>query len=598
MHEQPELLIPPRQRVRDAVAAAWARAVASGALPAATAGTELPPVDIERPAKPEHGDLATSLAMKLARPYRMAPLRIAEALAAELTAEMATEIDAATGADAGTAGSPIASVEVAPPGFLNMRLADGALEELVAGVLANPGAWGRTRADHPRRVNVEFVSANPTGPLHIGNARGAFVGDLLCRVLEAAGNEVTREYYFNDFGAQVRNLGESVVAIRRGTEIPEDGYRGAYVHDLAREVPADIWAAAEAAGAAEVFGAAEAAVDAPTEPRDAAWIVGEWASERVRAGIEASLATLGVRFDTWKSEGSLYREGWVEQAVDRLRASGHLYEQDGALWFRSTDFGDDKDRVVRKSSGDYTYFGSDIGYVVEKLSRGFDHLVYIWGADHHGTVARLRNAAEAMGFDRDAVQMILMAWVRFVRDGVEVSMSKRAGEFITLDELLEEIGVDAARWFFAARGYTSGIDFDIELAKKQSNDNPVYYVQYAHARIASILRKGAEAGLEPGVGVAPGSLGGDGSTPEGALVRVLARFPEVVEDAAAAQETQGVTAFATELATQFHAFYRDARVVDPAEPERSRSRLALVRATQLTLAGALGLLGISAPESM
>ena len=511
---------------------------------------------------------------------------------------MATEIDAATGADAGTAGSPIASVEVAPPGFLNMRLADGALEELVAGVLANPGAWGRTRADHPRRVNVEFVSANPTGPLHIGNARGAFVGDLLCRVLEAAGHEVTREYYFNDFGAQVRNLGGSVVAIRRGTEIPEDGYRGAYVHDLAREVPADIWAAAEAAGAAEVIGAAEAAVDAPPAPRDAAWIVGEWASERVRAGIEASLATLGVRFDTWKSEGSLYREGWVEQAVERLRASGHLYEQDGALWFRSTDFGDDKDRVVRKSSGDYTYFGSDIGYVVEKLSRGFDHLVYIWGADHHGTVARLRNAAEAMGFDRDAVQMILMAWVRFVRDGVEVSMSKRAGEFITLDELLEEIGVDAARWFFAARGYTSGIDFDIELAKKQSNDNPVYYVQYAHARIASILRKGAEAGLEPGVGVAPGSLGGDGSTPEGALVRVLARFPEVVEDAAAAQETQGVTAFATELATQFHAFYRDARVVDPAEPERSRSRLALVRATQLTLAGALGLLGISAPESM
>jgi arginyl-tRNA synthetase len=523
----------------------------------------------------------------------MAPLRIAEALAVELVA------------DAGTPGWPIASVEVAPPGFLNMRLADGALEELVAGVLANPGAWGRARAERPRRVNVEFVSANPTGPLHIGNARGAFVGDLLCRVLEAAGHEVTREYYFNDFGAQVRNLGGSVVAIRNRTEIPDDGYRGAYVHDLAREVPADVWAAAEAADeraeaakAAVGDGVEPAAPDATPAARDAAWIVGEWASERVRAGIEASLATLGVRFDVWKSEGSLYREGWVEQAVERLRASGHLYEQDGALWFRSTDYGDDKDRVVRKSSGDYTYFGSDIGYVVEKFSRGFDHLVYIWGADHHGTVARLRNAAEAMGFDREAVQMILMAWVRFIRDGVEVSMSKRAGEFITLDELLEEIGVDAARWFFAARGYTSGIDFDIELAKKQSAENPVYYVQYAHARIASIVRKGAEAGLEPGAGVAPGSLGGDGSTPEGALVRVLARFPEVVEDAAAAEETQGVTAFATELATQFHAFYRDARVVDAAEPERSRSRLALVRATQLTLAGALALLGISAPESM
>ncbi len=564
-----------RARARDAVGAAWARAVASGSLPAASGAMELPSVEIERPANPDHGDLATGLAMKLARPYRMPPLRIAEAIAAELTA--------AAGADR----SPIASVEVAPPGFLNLRLADAALEGVVAGVLAEPAAWGRVRAAHPRRVNVEFVSANPTGPLHIGNARGAFVGDLLCRVLEAAGHEVTREYYFNDFGAQVRNLGASVVAIRRGAEVPEDGYRGAYVHDLAHEIPADVAAAAEASG--------EAAGDGGQ--RDAAWIVGEWASERVRAGIEASLATLGVRFDVWKSEGSLYREGWVERAVGRLRASGHLYEQDGALWFRSTDFGDDKDRVVRKSNGDYTYFGSDIGYVVEKFSRGFDHLVYIWGADHHGTVARLRNAAEAMGFDRAAVQMVLMAWVRFVRDGVEVSMSKRAGEFITLDELLAEIGVDAARWFFAARGHTVGIDFDIELAKKQSNENPVYYVQYAHARIASILRKAAEAGLAPDAGVTAGSLG-DSATPEGALARVLARYPDVIEDAAAAEETQGVTAFATELATQFHAFYRDARVVDPGEPARSRSRLALVRATQLTLASALALLGISAPEAM
>jgi arginyl-tRNA synthetase len=612
-----------RARVREAITEAWERAVAAGTLPAALPGVEMPAVEVERPAHPEHGDFATSLAMKLARPYRMPPLRIAEAIAAELAGR------------SGAATSPIASVAVAAPGFLNLRLADGALEGVVREVLANPDAWGRVRAEHPRRVNVEFVSANPTGPLHIGNARGAFVGDLLCRVLEAAGHTVTREYYFNDFGAQVRNLGGSVVAIRRGTEIPEDGYRGAYVHDLAREVPADVWAAAaaetagsgsrpnadvsgsrpEAAGGSAAGDSREAAGGDPgatgghdatreaagegAEPtRDAAWITGVWASERVRAGIEASLATLGVHFDVWKSESSLYREGWVERAVERLRASGHLYDQDGALWFRSTDFGDDKDRVVRKSSGDYTYFGSDIGYVVEKLSRGFDHLIYIWGADHHGTVARLRNAAEAMGFDREAVQVILMAWVRFVRDGVEVSMSKRAGEFITLDELLEEIGVDAARWFFAARGHTSGIDFDIELAKKQSAENPVYYVQYAHARIASIIRKAAAVGLEPAGGVAPGSLGGDGSTPEGALVRALARYPEVVEDAAAVQETQGVTAFAADLATQFHAFYRDARVVDTSEPERSRSRLALVRATQLTLAAALGLLGISAPESM
>jgi arginyl-tRNA synthetase len=561
---EPAAFVPLRSRARAALEAAWERATAAGALPR-VAPIERPAIEIERPANPEHGDLSSNLAMKLARPCRMAPLRIAEALAAELTA------------DAGRPGSIVGSADVAAPGFLNLRVSDAALADVVSAVLAQPGAWGRVPAATLQRVNVEFVSANPTGPLHIGNARGAFVGDLLCRVLEAAGHEVTREYYFNDFGAQVRNLGASVVAIKRGEPLPEEAYRGAYVGDLASEIPDDVWSAAQAADA------------------DPVAIVGQWASERVRAGIEESLAHLGVRFDVWKSEGSLYRDGWVARAVERLEAAGALYEDEGALWFRSTSFGDDKDRVVRKSNGDWTYFGSDVGYAVEKFSRGFDRLVYIWGADHHGTVARLRNAAAAMGYDREAVQMILMAWVRFVRDGVEVSMSKRSGEFITLDELLSEIGVDAARWFFAARGHTSGIDFDIELAKKQSAENPVYYVQYAHARIASILRKAAEAGLAPGVAVAPAALAG---APEAALVRVVARFPEVVEDAAAAEETHGITAYATDLATQFHAFYRDARVVDPAEPERSAARLSLVRATQLTLAGALGLLGISAPEAM
>jgi arginyl-tRNA synthetase len=264
------------------------------------------------------------------------------------------------------------------------------------------------------------------------------------------------------------------------------------------------------------------------------------------------------------------------------------------LWFRSTAFGDDKDRVIIRSDGRPTYFAADIGYVTEKFSRGFDHLIYIWGADHHGTVARVRNAAEAMGYDREAVQMLLYSWVRFIRDGVEISMSKRAGEFISLDELLEEVGVDAARWFFASRAATSAIDFDIELAKKQSAENPVYYVQYAHARVASILRKAAEVGLAPASDVSGGLSG----APEAALARVVARLPEVVEDAVIAEETHGVTAYATELATQFHAFYRDAKVVDPEEPERSAKRLALAAATKATLANALGLLGISAPESM
>ena len=467
----------------------------TGALPGLPAVHDRPSVEVERPADPIHGDFASNLAMRLARPYRMAPLAIASALAGALTEEIARD----------PAGTPLAAADAAAPGFLNLRLADHALESIIAGVIDAPQAWGRVAAVRPRSVNVEFVSANPTGPLHIGNARGAFVGDLLCRVLEAGGQQVTREYYFNDVGGQIPNLGASIVALRRGEEVPADGYHGDYVHELAATVPPETWAEATAAGA------------------DTNGILGHWAALRVRAGIEESLANLGVRFDVWRTEGSLHEGGWVERAVERLREGGHVYEQDGAIWFRSTEFGDDKDRVIIRSNGEPTYFAADIGYVTEKFSRGFDHLIYVWGADHHGTVARVRNAAAAMGYDAGAVQMLLYSWVRFVRDGVEVSMSKRAGDFITLDELLSEIGVDSARWFFASRSVNTGIDFDIELAKKQSNENPVYYVQYAHARIASILRKAAEAGLAPASSVAGWLV----DPPEAALARVVARFPEV-----------------------------------------------------------------------
>ncbi|MGZ8527468.1 MAG: arginine--tRNA ligase, partial [Candidatus Limnocylindrales bacterium] len=440
-----------RGHLRLAIERAWAAAIASGALAPIGPRDESPAIRVERPANPDHGDAATNLAMKLARPYRRSPLEIARLLADELARE----------ADATPGTTPVGSVDVAAPGFINVRYADRALAESVGGILASPGDWGRVPAARPRHVDVEFVSANPTGPLTIGNARGAFVGDLLCRVLEAGGQRVVREYYFNDSGSQVLKLGASVVATRRSETIPGDGSHGDYVADLAAAVPNEVWAAAEAA------------------PAEAAAIVGRWASERVRAGIEASLEHLGVHFDVWKTERSLHDEGWVERAIERLRVGGHVYEQDGALWFRSTTFGDDKDRVITRSNGEPTYFASDIGYVTEKFSRGFDELIYIWGQDHHGTVARVRNAAEAMGYDKAAVRMLLVAWVRFVRDGQDVAMSKRAGTFISLDELLQEIGVDAARWFFASRGPSSAIDFDIELAKKQSNENPVYYVQYA-----------------------------------------------------------------------------------------------------------------------
>jgi len=553
-----------RARVRDEVARAWTAAVEAGELPPAPEGAA-PPVEVERPADPDHGDLATNLALKLARPLRRPPLEIARVLAARLE----------SGRDDPAHGSPIDRVDVAPPGFVNLRLSEPALEAMVAAVLADPSGWGRVGTSG-RRIDVEFVSANPTGPLHVGNARGAFVGDLLSRVLEAGGHEVTREYYFNDFGTQVRHLGASVLAVRDGEPIPEDGYHGDYVADLADALPPDVEAAAAAEGA------------------DQAWVVGVWASEQVRAGIEASLAHLGVRFDVWTSEGSLHRDGWVDRAIERLRAGGHLYELDGALWFRSTAFGDDKDRVVLRSNGEPTYFAADIGYLLEKFSRGFDELIYIWGADHHGTVARVRNAAEAMGFDKERVRMLLTAWVRFVRDGQEITMSKRAGTFITLDELLDEIGVDAARWFFASRAPTSGIDLDIELATRQSSENPVYYVQYAHARIASILRKAEAAGLRPATTI-DGLLA---EAPDAALAREVLRLPEVVEEAAAAEETHGITTYATELATRFHAYYRDARVIVPDQPDRSARRLALCQATQRSLAAALELLGISAPASM
>ncbi|MGZ6372510.1 MAG: arginine--tRNA ligase domain-containing protein, partial [Candidatus Limnocylindria bacterium] len=367
-----------RADLRAAIEGARDHAEAAGDL-RRPEGADWPPISLERPGRPEHGDYATNAAMQLAPVTRDAPMRIAETLKRHL-------------------GLPpgIAEVSVAPPGFLNMRLDPTWVAGQVGAILeAGPG-FGGVRAEQPRKINVEFVSANPTGPLTVGNARGAFVGDLLCRVLEGVGHEVTREYYFNDFNAQVMNLGLSVQARREGKQVPEDGYHGEYVAELAAHIPEDVWAAATVADA------------------DAGSILGRWASERVRAGIEESLARLGVRFDVWTSEGSIHDEGWVTRAVDQLRAAGHIYEADGATWFRSTTFGDDKDRVVIRSNGQPTYFASDLGYIAQKFSRGFEELIYLWGEDHHGTVARNRAAARALGFDPASVQWMLMAWVRFV----------------------------------------------------------------------------------------------------------------------------------------------------------------------------------------
>ena len=541
-----------------AIAAARDRAMAAGDL-TIPAGADLPAIGLERPAKPEHGDWASNAAMQLAPVARSAPMRIAETLVAHVERP-----------------ASVAEISIAAPGFLNLRLDPGWVAAQVEPIREAGREYGRSTASGPRRINVEFVSANPTGPLHVGNARGAFVGDVLSRVLSAVGHTVAREYYFNDFGAQVVNLGLSVLARRRGTELPKDGYRGEYVEALAADLPDEILAQAD------------------ERPDDPGRIVGAWATERVRAGIEASLARLGVQFDVWKEESSLHEGGWVERAVERLRASGHVYEADSATWFRSTDFGDDKDRVIYRSNGLPTYFASDIGYVTEKFSRGFEELIYIWGADHHGTVARVRNAAEAMGYDREAVRMLLIAWVRFVRDGVEIPMSKRSGEFITLDDLLNEVGVDAARWYFSSRAYTSGIDFDLELAKKQSNENPVYYVQYAHARASSILRHAADTGGAPD-GTRTAELLHHPA--EQGLLRQLLDYPDALAIAAERRETHEVPRYCYELASAFSAFYRDCKVLTEDEA-LSSARLALVDATRSVLVNGLDLLGISAPESM
>jgi arginyl-tRNA synthetase len=550
-----------REALRTAVIEARDRAIAAGELPVPD-GASLPTVGLERPARPEHGDFASNAAMQLAPVVRRAPMAIAETLRTRL-------------------GSPpgVLTASVAPPGFLNLQLDPAWVAGQVAVIRAAGDEYGRVRAPEPHRINVEFVSANPTGPLTVGNARGAFVGDLLSRVLEAVGHDVVREYYFNDFNAQVRNLGLSLLARHEGREPPEDGYHGDYVTAMVAEVPDVLW---------------QAAAEPHADPGE---VLGRWASERVRAGIEASLAGLGVRFDVWKSEGSLHDEGWVGRALDQLRARDDVYEADGATWFRASNYGDDKDRVVIRSNGQPTYFASDIGYLAEKFSRGFDELVYLWGEDHHGTVARNRAAAQALGFQAGHVQWLLMAWVRFVRDGQEIGMSKRAGEFISLDELLAEIGPDAARWFFGSRAPGTGIDFDIELAKRQSAENPVYYVQYAHARASSILRNAVEASVEPDDSQAASLLH---HPAEQALLRRLLDLPDVVADAAARRETHELTRFLLEAAQLFSAFYRDCRVLsdDPAEHQLSAARLALTDAVRQVLANGLGLLGISAPSSM
>ncbi len=514
---------------------------------------------LERPPKPEFGDYSTNAAMLLAPVLGEQPRGTAEKLAAELGKSLEGSLE---------------KVEVAGPGFLNLFLSD-AWYRSAAGALA---AQGERIGKPPLpddatldRVNVEFVSANPTGPLTAAGGRGAALGDSIARVLEFAGHSVAREYYVNDRGGQIDRFAESIAARMKDEPVPEDGYEGDYVVEIAKSL--------------EQEGVSPDDLDA----------VGRRGIALMLAAAEETLHRYGVVFDTWSSERALHESGSVERALDQAREAGHVYESEGATWLRTTSFGDDKDRVLIRSDGDPTYLLSDMAYHRDKLDRGSDRLIDVVGADHHGYVERLRAALAVLGYDPDALEVAIMQLVHVVEGGERAQMSKRSGDFVTLDELIDDIGADAARYFMVQRSHDTTVDLDLELARKTSNENPVYYVQYAHARIASILRKAGE-GAEERAAADFAALPVEPS--ERALVKRLCELPDEVAETAERRAPHRLCAYATEVARDFHAFYRDCQVVGAEGEGVEEARLGLCLLTKRTIARTLGLLGISAPESM
>jgi arginyl-tRNA synthetase len=527
---------------------------------AAAAGPDLGAITLERPPRADFGDYSTNAALTLAPRLGTSPRELAERLGSALQTRL---------------GASLERFEVAGPGFLNLFLADSWLAGALAEALAAGEAFGAGGVEAPEHILVEFVSANPTGPMHVGHARNAAYGDALARVLGFRGHDVEREFYVNDAGSQVRKLGESVQALARGEPVPEDGYRGAYVEQLVHLVKTDSMDPAE---------------------------LGRGAVTIVMAQMQASLAAFGVEgFDRWAYESALHEgdPSPVQHALSILEQQGCTYRSDGALWLRTTDYGDDKDRVLVRSNGEHTYFASDIAYHQDKRERGFDRQIDVWGADHHGYVSRMKAAYQALGGNPEHLELLIMQLVHLMRGGERAQMSKRAGEFVTLDDLLAEIGVDAARWYLLARSHDTPVDLDLDLAREQSSENPVYYVQYAHARIFSIL---AKAGTERVQAALAGVMGSAREQPlhsaERALIEQLLAFPGEVEEAAERRAPHRIAAYALELAQCFTAFYRDCRVLG-AEPEPVESfRLALSVASGRTIARCLDLLGLSAPEEM
>jgi arginyl-tRNA synthetase len=528
----------------------------------------IPDFAIEVPNHTDHGDFAINVAMLMARTEKKAPRQIAEILVAQLRQQEGLW----------------ENIEIAGPGFINFFLKATCWHDVLKQISVQGKAFGKGTVGAGKRVQVEFVSANPTGPLHIGHGRGAATGDAVASVLSEAGFEVQREYYINDAGNQMDTLGRSIYLRYcqlqgRDLEFPEDCYQGDYIRDYAREV-------------IDQHGSRFLEMD---EAEAIAWFSRE-GGESIRQGIDTDLQQFGIHFDNWYSEQTLYDRDLVKEGIEALTRDGYTYELDGAIWFRTTDFGDDKDRVLIRSNGATTYFASDVAYHREKYQRGFDIVIDVWGADHHGYVPRMKAVLAALGRNPEDLQIILVQLVNLLREGEQIAMSTRAGKFVTLKEVVDEVGKDACRFFFLMRRSDSQLDFDLELAKKQSTENPVYYVQYAHARVCSIQRNAAESQV---------TLPGDDEVKletltlaeELQLTKTLSRYPEVVVGAALNYEPHRITFYLQELAAQFHSYYNQQRVIVD-DLDTSRARLYLVNAVKQVIHNALTVLGVSSPDKM
>ena len=543
----------------------------------------LPPLLFEIPRDVQLGDLATTVALSLAREERRPPRAIAETIVGHIE----------------DPDGILAGVEVAGPGYINFRFSPRFWRDCLVAV--EKVGYGTSDAGRGRRVLVEFVSTNPTGPLHVGHGRGAVIGDVVSRLLEAAGCDVTREYYVNDTGGQIATLGRSAYArllqaYGEAVSIPEDGYPGEYLAEVVNEHRDVLMEEISKTVGADTPPLSDIPKFLAGHQETAVAVCGRCAAAWLLEIIKTDMGALGVEVSNFVSETALREERVVENALEELRRKDLLFEEEGACWFRSTKFGDEKDRVVQRSNGELTYFAGDVGYHRQKLERGYDELINVWGADHHGYVNRVKAAIEALGKDPKALHVILVQLVRLTRGGEPVRMGKRSGEFVTMREVVEEVGADATRFFFLMRKADSHLDFDLDLAKKQSAENPVFYVQYVHARISSLFKQAEAEGLRiPQASEA--SLEALTSKEEQELISMLARFPDVVGDATADLEPHRIVFHLIELAGAFHRFYNQHRVIGDDE-ELSRARLYLVAATRRVVQSGLGLLGVRAPESM